>query len=36
VQDGVRESSEAIGAQYFRNLQVDLHSIESQPPAGGG
>ena len=36
VQEGVREGSEAIAAQYFRNLQVDLHSIESQPSAGGG
>ena len=36
VEEGVREGSEAIAAQYFRNLQVDLHSIESQPSAGGG
>ena len=36
VQNGVREGSEAIGSQYFRNLQVDLHSIGSEPRRRGG
>jgi uncharacterized alpha-E superfamily protein len=36
VQNGVREASEAIGSQYFRNLPVDLHSVGSEPPGDGG
>ncbi len=35
VQEAVREASEAIGQQYFRNLLVDLHPIELRQPAEG-
>ncbi|HMK11881.1 MAG TPA: alpha-E domain-containing protein, partial [Acidimicrobiales bacterium] len=36
VQEGVRAASEALAAQYFRNLHVDLHSIGSLEPFDGG
>jgi uncharacterized alpha-E superfamily protein len=31
IQDGVREASDAIAGQYFRNVHIDLHSIHGRP-----
>ena len=35
VQEAVRQASEAIGQQYFRNLAVDLQPIVFQQPTEG-
>jgi uncharacterized alpha-E superfamily protein len=34
VQAGVREVSDAIAAQYFRNIVVDIHAVAFHPAAG--
>jgi uncharacterized alpha-E superfamily protein len=34
IQQGVREASDAIAVQYFRNLHVEIRAVDFRPVSG--